>query len=150
MLTWARFAGRTGRGLLRVPPGDAAILAEAAILLAAAQLVVRLLPFRLLLRRLRTTARVEPAAAGPSRAVRRVRWAVDTAAARVPWSAPCLPQALAARLMLRWRGVPTTLHLGVGKDSKDALAAHAWLCAGSVVVTGRPGHRSFAEVARFA
>ena len=73
----------------------------------------------------------------PSPALRRrIERAVDRAAAIVPWNSLCLPNAMAAKLMLARRGCASTIHLGVGINSEGLLHAHAWLEAGGTVVTG--------------
>ena len=152
MKSWFLLPLRALRGVGRIPPSDLAILSEAGLFLALARVAVAVVPFRLLVRRFGRP--VEPAHGSdfvPARLlVFRVRWAVLAVAARAPLSSPCLPQAIAAKLMLSRRGVPTTIHLGVKNPSTGALAAHAWLSAGPIVVTGKAGHRSFTEVARFA
>jgi hypothetical protein len=67
--------------------------------------------------------------------VGRVAWAIPRAAARVPWRATCLVQALAAERWLESRGIPSELKLGARKAG-EALDAHAWLEAGGRVVVG--------------
>jgi Transglutaminase-like superfamily len=135
-----------------MPLADLGILAEAALLLGLSRLAVAALPFRLVARafgRHRASASGAPAE-DTRRRLARVRWAVESAAARVPWSAPCLPQAMAAKAMLRARGVPSTLCLGLRRDEPTGLQAHAWLEAGEAIVTGQRQRRQFTEVARFA
>ncbi len=61
--------------------------------------------------------------------------ALSAAARRLPWKSTCLVQAVAGHLMLRWRGVPSTIVLGA-KRRDDALDAHAWLLAGNTCVCG--------------
>src|ERR1700675_539132 len=77
-----------------------------------------------------------------------IGWAVTRAARHVPFNAVCLPQAMAARIMLRRRGVDSVLHFGarIGRDNigQDKIGqdrpidAHAWLDAAGVEVTGYP------------
>lgn len=128
------------------------LLAEAGLLLALARAAVILVPFPFLARRFGRP--VEPSLESdviPARLpVSRVRWAVRAVSSRAPLKSPCLPQAIAAKVMLARRGVPATLHLGVRKDVTEGLAAHAWLSAGPLVVTGQAAKPSFTEVARFA
>lgn len=63
--------------------------------------------------------------------------AVRLAARYTPWDSSCFPQAMAARLLLGWYGVPYALCFGVMKDACSAeLKAHAWVTAGRVTVTG--------------
>ena len=81
-----------------------------------------------------------PAAAvgdrGPARSVVR---AVERVADLLPWQPRCLARAVAARAMLRRRGIPGELHLGVAGTAP--LSAHAWLTVGGDVVQGGPVHR---------
>lgn len=51
--------------------------------------------------------------------------------AYVPFKAICLPQAIAAKLMLERRGVASSLHLGAALHTRSgkAFEAHAWLDA---------------------
>lgn len=74
----------------------------------------------------------------------RVAFAIPRAAARVPWRATCLVQALAARRWLAREGIASQLVLGARKDG-DALDAHAWLTVGDRVVIGGDvsGHQPF-------
>jgi hypothetical protein len=81
-------------------------------------------------------------------------WAVTRAARHVPFSAVCLPQAMAARIMLKRRGVDSVLHFGarIGQDKigqDKPIDAHAWLDAAGVEVTGYPVANTFAEIACF-
>jgi hypothetical protein len=100
-------------------------LREAAVMLALASVSVRLLPATWILHWARR----------PPRRVN--RFALTQAGGWVPWSiatigdkpwmqAACLPRALAAQAMLRRRGVPSRLCLGVARDGQK-LSAHAWL-----------------------
>jgi hypothetical protein len=77
----------------------------------------------------------------------RVAWAIGAAAGRVPWRAGCLEQAIAAKAMLRRRGIASTLYLGV---TRDPVGAHAWLRVGDVNVTGGRDVARYAVVASFA
>jgi hypothetical protein len=81
-------------------------------------------------------------------------WAVTRAARHVPFNAVCLPQAMAARIMLKRRGVDSVLHFGarIGQDKigqDKPIDAHAWLDAAGVEVTGYPVANTFAEIACF-
>ena len=80
---------------------------------------------------------------------REIGWAVTRAARYVPFRAVCLPQAIAAKAMLSRRHIASIMHFGVLKKAQEALAAHAWLDAGPVEVTGFPVGPDFVEVARF-
>lgn len=83
-------------------------------------------------------------AAGPGRQdaddavprIDRVAYAIPRAAARVPWRATCLVQALAAKRWLARMGVDSQLRLGARASAGDGLDAHAWLEAGGRIVVG--------------
>jgi hypothetical protein len=81
--------------------------------------------------------------------LKRVRDAVTVAARNVPWNAVCLPQALAAKVMLARRGCGSSLHLGSDFDTQGKLIAHAWLVAGGRVVVGEAGTARVTPLARF-
>ena len=70
------------------------------------------------------------------RLISRVAFAVPIVAARVPWRADCLVQALAAQHWLWRKGIPTTLHVGVHKEIPAEFEAHAWLMQGGTIITG--------------
>ena len=76
-----------------------------------------------------------------------VAYVIPRVAARLPWRADCLIQALAARRWLARHGVATTLTLGVQRDQPADFEAHAWLMAGTRIVTGGDisGYEPFAR-----
>ncbi|MGH7503205.1 MAG: lasso peptide biosynthesis B2 protein [Longimicrobiales bacterium] len=136
--------------LAKIPSGDIRLVSEAAILLAAAGLLIRLRTFARLARKLGAHMSETPRQVDRSEIARarRIRWAVSAAAKRLPWKPVCLPQAVAATWMLRRRGIHSTLYLGV--DRATGFDAHAWVRVGRVIVTGAPDHRRFSVVSSFA
>lgn len=66
-----------------------------------------------------------------------------------PWKTKCFVEAITAARMLQKRRIPYTLHLGVSKDTKNGLIAHAWLVAGKWIVTGERGMKKFTSVEKF-
>lgn len=126
---------------------DGAQVAEAIAYLALARVAVIALPFRLIARRLGTRQAETPAVAGVHPASRHVAWAIAAASRRMPWRTECLEQAIAAKAMLRRRGIASTLYLGM---LRDPVAAHAWLRVGDLNVTGGQDVARYAVVASFA
>ena len=133
-----------------------ALLAEAVACLLAARLVLIFVPFPRLARHLGvfvppTDARVSQArtaaATDQSRRAEEIGWAVTRAARYVPFKAVCLPQAMAARVMLKRRGVESVMHFGTAKGRDKPIDAHAWLDAAGVEVTGYPVAKGLAEIA---
>ena len=68
--------------------------------------------------------------------VERVAYVIPRVAARTPWRADCLVQALAAERWLDGAGIATVLTLGVSQDKRTTFEAHAWLSADDRIVTG--------------
>jgi hypothetical protein len=135
-----------------------ALLAEAVAYLFAARLALIFIPFPRLARRL--GAFVPPTDAGvlevraqaPDEEVKlaeAVGWAVTRAARYLPFRAVCLPQAMAARVMLKRRGVRSVMHFGAAKGQEKPLDVHTWLDAAGVEVAGYPVAEGFAEIACF-
>lgn len=124
---------------------DRLLIIEAAFWLGLARFFVLWFPFRWLGRWLRKPA----APQAQADLALRIGRAVLTASRHVPWQAVCLPQALAAKLMLALRGQGSVLHLGARLDESGALAAHAWLTCDSNIVTGGEGLPGFTALIKF-
>jgi hypothetical protein len=134
------------------------LLPEAVVYLLAARLALIFVPFPRLARHLgsfvpptdpRAVAVRTAGAADETQLAEDVGWAVTRAARYVPFNAVCLPQAMAARVMLERRGVKSVMHFGAAKGTDKPLDAHAWLDAAGVEVTGYPVAKNFAEIACF-
>lgn len=74
-----------------------------------------------------------------------MRWAIAAVASRVPWRADCLVQVLAADRWLSAFDVSAQVHVGV-RDHGGELAAHSWLTADGMIVTGSPDIGAFQEL----
>ena len=75
--------------------------------------------------------------------------AIEQAAAHTPWESACLAQSLTAQKMLKKRGIPGVFYLGVAKESKEKMKAHAWSQCGESIITGAKGHETFTVVSVF-
>lgn len=129
---------------------DRTLAVEAAIMLALASLLLALLPFRHVARWLGRLDREMGAQIDPP-PLRPIGRAVERAARHLPWQPLCLPQAMAARAMLRRRGIASTLHFGMKLDGPDrAMRAHAWLTVGTTGVVGGTVADEFTVLARFS
>ena len=135
-----------------------ALLPEAAAWLLLTRVALLVVPFPRLARHLGTfvppsDSRVCQArsvgAPDQVRLVSEIAWAVNRAARHVPFRAVCLPQAMAARIMLARRGISSVLHFGAATGRDKPLDAHAWLDAAGLEVTGYPVAGDFAEIACF-
>lgn len=68
----------------------------------------------------------------------RMIWAVDVVGRRLFPQNPCLTQAVVVQRLLRRRGIPAELRIGVRKEQGATLEAHAWVeHEGEVVMGGR-------------
>ncbi len=68
-----------------------------------------------------------------------------------PWKSRCFPQALTARMLLGWHGVPCVVFFGLARGARAAdMKAHAWAASGKARVTGGDGFAEFTVVSFFA
>ena len=147
---------RKARRFVRIGGRRRALLLEACVWLLVSRLALVLIPFPVLARRMgafvrpdEARAQQQPAIPAQAALAGEIGWAVTRAARHVPFEAVCLPQAMAARIMLARRGVRSVLHFGAAKGKEKPLDAHAWLDAAGVEVTGYPVAHEFAEIACF-
>lgn len=64
----------------------------------------------------------------------------------------CLMVAMAAKDMLRRRGIVSSLVLGVNtgqENAKDAMHAHAWLCVGQAVLLGEEERKNYKAITSY-
>jgi hypothetical protein len=85
---------------------------------------------------------------GMAKLAANIGWAVRAVAARTHGSATCLVQTLAGAAMLRRRGIPCALSLGIARNV-NGITAHAWLGCGNVILTGAAGHERFTMISSF-
>jgi hypothetical protein len=133
--------------IARLPRKDLSIFAEALFHVTVIRVALWVLPYsywrKLFLNKATCSSyqesKLEMASMEPGewKKIKRVVWAVEAAARRVP-SATCLTQALAAKAMLNRRGFSIDLHIGVAKGSQGNLEAHAWIEYAKRVVIGGP------------
>lgn len=143
--------GRPGK-FLRHDWAGRALLLEALAWLCWVKLLLLLVPFRWLAPRLGKPQSESPPAISPVERdlALRISWAVQSVAAHVPLGFVCLPQAIAAKWMLRRRRLASTLYLGVARPDEIKFTAHAWLRAGDKILTGRAESFTHATIATFA
>ncbi|MFX4263225.1 lasso peptide biosynthesis B2 protein [Pelotomaculum propionicicum] len=136
---------------IRLPWPEKCLYTEAFYLTGVVRLAILLLPFRWLAPHLGQhmveSPQEEDAAA--IEAARRVGLAVETVSRHSPWESKCLVQAIAGKILLRRRGIGSTLYLGVDRDDAKILIAHAWLRCGGLVLTGGQGREHFTVVGKF-
>lgn len=153
-----QFLGKKLRGLRQYSVFEISLVPLALVLLGLARAAILIMPFKLyapLLGRRQNSADDDFSVTERQRSLARsIGRAVRATAAITPWSAVCLPQAMAAAALLRMAGVPFTARLGLAPGARDPRAepmqAHAWLKTGDLVVTGGPINPVYKVVASFA
>lgn len=137
--------------LVRLPASEQWLLLQAVAWLVVARLLLCCFPFK------RLAARLNSGNCGKTRTASidregllRIGWAIRAAARHVPWRADCFPQAIAGRLLLRRRGIASTLYIGVAKSPANDLSGHAWLTCRGIVVTGGTALDHYTVLQRFA
>ena len=142
---------RLAKFLRRTTP-DRWLLLETLALLCWARILIRLVPFRWIAPHLGRPMTESPAGVTEAerRVALRVAWAVQAVVRHVPLGFVCLPQAMAAKWMLRRRRLPSTLYLGLQRQDEPKLTAHAWLRVGDRILTGRAESLDHTVIATFA
>jgi hypothetical protein len=135
------------RKFLHLSRDDKKLLMRATWLLWVCRLGLWLVPFKALRRYL---ANVERGALFRLNAgsidIDRIIWAVAMASRYVP-AATCLTQALAGQVLLKQHCAPAHLRIGVMKNDRGALQAHAWIeSEGRVVIGKLPDLAMFTEL----
>ena len=137
------------RAFWRLPYKEKAIAFEAATVLVVVKIALMILPFKRVARRLSGVGAAPASSAARERHAARIGFLIGRSAAVLPFRCDCLPQAIAGKLMLRRRGIPSVLSIGVALDDRG-FRAHAWLRCGSVIVTGAEGVEAFRVITDFS
>jgi len=129
---------------LQLPTAQKLMALEALATLIGVAIVLRCLPYRSWRNALKppTAARNATPSTDTLTTARQIGRSVAAVARNLPGHPQCLAQALAARAMLKRRGITSELNLGVSSD-RAAINAHAWLAVGSQIVTGGPDVSGF-------
>jgi len=128
---------------LSLPKQEKRFFYEALPLLIVAKFGVKVIPFRYIYRFLHDRWKDLPTASLDYAAdIRLVKASLSRAERRLPWNTLCLPRSIAAFIMLRRRGIPTVMYVGV-KYENCSLLAHAWVQIGREMVDGKPDSPGF-------
>ena len=81
-----------------------------------------------------------------------VKRAISITTKYTPWQSSCYPQALATHLLLCSFHVPHVIYFGMRRTSSRSgdYAAHAWVMAGDVAVSGGRNEGKYTIVRAFA
>lgn len=76
--------------------------------------------------------------------------AIRCAAQYTPWESNFFPQAITARILLGWYGIPYSVCFGLAKNHETGgLSGHAWVTSGRIRVTGGESFGEFTVVGCF-
>jgi len=113
------------------------------------------LPFRLLARHLGQHNQNYELSPLVSEQQRMLAWRIgrvtELVACYTPWESQCLVQAIMARTLLGFYGIPYVMYLGARMpgDLEETINAHAWVKVGPWIITGRQGHQTYCIVSSF-
>lgn len=129
---------------------DWGTLVEAGVLLVLAAGAIKLLRFEQVGRLAsRDGPRSDPVSRDSHQMVRRIRWATQAVARRLPFRAKCFETGLAAQWMLQRRGYAPTLYFGAKLDRSRDMFAHVWVRLADIDVVGCENAGEFALLACF-
>lgn len=78
-----------------------------------------------------------------------VEKAIKRAIKYLPWRSKCFSRAITAKLLLKRKGIPSTLYLGVAKEDSKKMTAHAWVRCGTIIVSGKEEMPKFTPIVFF-
>jgi hypothetical protein len=131
---WHRSGMGALRNVFRLSPGDRWLLLRAFVAVGSAWVTVQLFPPSVVLTKV--SEEIPPLPPRQLQTAGRIAWAIAVAARYIPGS-KCLVQAIAGRNLLASYGFPAEIHIGVAKDSRNWLSAHAWVeVEGQTVIGG--------------
>ncbi len=82
--------------------------------------------------------------------LKNISYTIQIMARHTFWESKCLVKAIAGMNMLKRRQIESTIYLGMAKDEKGELIAHAWLRSGPYYITGAEVMNGFTVVGKFA
>lgn len=136
--------------LLSRSAGRRFLLLEAMWWLIAARVSLKLFSFRRITGFLKRPAtQMNPD--GPQRLELRqdVSWAVGATARYLPGATTCFARGIAARTMLRRRGIEATLYYGAATHPQRGLTTHVWVLDGLDGVVGHQVAEKYHVLARY-
>jgi len=104
---------------------------EAGILLLLSNLSIKTIPFRQIYRFLHADWNTcTQVVLDSAENVELVMLSLSRAANVLPWKSQCLSRSITAFVMLRRRGIPAVMFVGVKSVEDSSLLAHAWVQTG--------------------
>lgn len=115
---------------LNLPNDEKLLLLKAALLLVSTRLMLIIFPFN-------TLKRPTTVLPKTNHQVEKIIWSIDSASNHIPFCKNCLLKALVGQILLKESGLSPDLFIGVKKDSKNKLDAHAWIDIDGKTIIGK-------------
>jgi hypothetical protein len=126
---------------------DQQILVKACLFLTVIRLGLWIVPFRTLQSILKRLFRCPGISKNESPPPEKVVWSVRAASWYIP-SATCLAQALTVQTLLAQEGIHSDLAIGVAREEKSGIKAHAWLEIDGRVIIGEQERDHYTQLTR--
>jgi hypothetical protein len=128
-----------------LPQGVKWLLPKAIFLSVVVKAALVFFPFRIVLRWMGKIKEESEQMPHPkSLALRKeIKKAVELCDRYTFWKTECYTQALAAKILLRGYGLPSTVYIGFCKSDDGTYKGHAWLRSYDLVVTGKASMEEF-------
>jgi uncharacterized membrane protein len=127
---------------LSLPTDEKLLLLEALVMLFVSKIIV-CFPFRYYIKLFKSTNIAEKET--NSIRLQKISISLRRANKLAFWKNVCLVKSVAARFMLKRRGIPSVLSLGLQFQDRKKLTAHAWIKSGDYFVTPK-GDTAFKEI----
>jgi hypothetical protein len=116
---------------------DRILLFKTFFVLVSIRLGLFLIPLKNFRRFIRWTATISPVKRDQrNQDLRKAIWAIESVGKYILGDGPCLTQALAAQQLFIRHNRQSELCIGVAKDNRGKLVAHAWVESDGVVIIG--------------
>lgn len=134
-----------------MPLAEKLLLGKSLFLVAFIGLILRIVPFKFLKKslaaRLAAKAKQKPI---DWKQINLIVRSVRSVSRFVPF-ATCLPQAVTAMFLIKSKGQPSELKIGVAKDEEQNFKAHAWLEINGRIIIGKlPMHWQYKALDTFS
>jgi hypothetical protein len=137
------------RRVRRLPWRARLQLFEAVVYLSAARVALKLFSFARLTRFFNRLPRTTVGGVERDTLRAGVQWAIGEAKLFLPGETVCFPQAIAAQVMLRRRGISSTLYYGAATLPTRKLKAHVWLQDGPIGIVGHETAQEYHILAQY-
>lgn len=135
-----------------LPWRDIFLFFEAFVISGVIRVVILAIPFKFTAKYLGnsgTSSQNEPCGS-LLHEITRIRNTLRRIGNNTPWNSNCLVLAITGKILLRQQKLSNTLYLGVMREGKSSLAAHAWLTCGNVIITGGTNVDAYSIVGSFS